>query len=283
MARLSLGSQHFHAKENVPKTSRNAQTLNLPNPEIEEYITQNKSLAVRNAELTLKVADLEARVQQLEDENALLQCKREFDTESTFRVQSVLDQAETLVADLLGTFVEKLNHIRVQEHVQDSVLLQTLLSALSACRPVTSTPRTERDYTDGESVLWAGIPLQKMDESGKERSVSVASLADLAMIDDLCMELQNNVGNMLLPELSTKVAVFSDLTPIKEEPKTDGHKAKEQKGKRGQVKKAEARKPRERRRRPLSNVTNRRRALRSRTKVEEVPDDIFDFVDETEA
>lgn len=323
MARLSLGSQHYNAKSRrssmiTQPTSRSESQLSVQNSsqtvpldletksarDIDGYMVQNKLLAIKNAELTLRIADLENRITQLVTENVALQNSSEHNT--AFRIQSTLEVVESMVADRFAGFVQEFESIRAQEKLPPSALLATLLAALSSCGPISSTPRADREGSQLGMQTWGNFGPDQSDngengENSKERSVSVASLADLAMLDELGKSTlpeppQNNVGKLLLPELSTKVSVFSEkegisgqstpLLPIDESPRkrirSVTKKAKEE-GQEFQEIKKEAR---PRRRKPLSNVTNRRAVLRRRAKeadpVEEVDSNIFDFVDQHE-
>lgn len=326
MARLSIGSQHFHAKDKISSTL----SLNSPlqpesfaptkNPDIDNYMVQNKLLSMKNSELTLRVADLESRITQLVTENVVLQSNTLSKSEANFKIQNTLDLVESVVAEKFAALLQELKEIRAQEELPQSNLLTTLLTALASCRPVTSTPRADREFGEyGSMQTWGGLPLvssnsgarSMLDDGTKERSVSVASLADLAMLDDLEKSIspenrteQNNVGKLLLPELSTRVSVFSDQQPgvvsTHLGPIDEGIEPEEQPRKRTRSHSAEAEKATPiikteikseptrgtRKRRPLSNVTNKRRSvLRRRAKTiashsEEVPDsDIFEFVD----
>lgn len=349
MARLSLGSQHFHAQDKRSSTSPqqaapttepkpasqlnpnaqqpseqtklNAQANEYPQPtvchsrpNIDSYMVQNKLLAMKNSELTQRVADLESQISQLVTENVALQNRGMSQADSNYRMHTTLDIVESVVAEKVSGILQEIERIRAQEELPESNMLTTLLSALSSCRPVTSTPRGDRDFADFDlGQTWGGLPLLTSAEQAalnvstesKERSVSVASLADLAMIDDLEKsvspeskgEQQNNVGKLLLPELSTKVSVFADqvpqstaLVPIDEEEEAEGPPTKRTRRGRAKtnvkteiIKQEPARTTR--RRKPLSNVTNKRRTPLRRSKTllvepEEVIDnDIFEFVD----
>lgn len=275
-----------------------------PARDIDSYMVQNKLLAIKNAELTLRIADLENKITQLVTENVALQNSSENNT--AFRIQNTLEIVESMVADRFAGFVHEFENIRTQEKLPPSALLATLLAALSSCGPISSTPRADREGSQLGMQTWGNFGPDQSDhgdsgENSKERSVSVASLADLAMLDELGKSslpepTQNNVGKLLLPELSTKVSVYSDkegisgqstpLLPIDESPKKRSRSVTKKPGE-GQEFQDIKKETRPRRRKPLSNVTNRRRAvLRRRAKeadpVEEVDSNIFDFVDQHE-
>lgn len=311
MARLSLGSQHFSAKDRRLSTMDHVSTpppnpeIPMKNAELDNFKVQNKLLAMKNSELTLKVADLEAKIAQLVAENVSLQSNTLSETDTKFRILNVLDMVESSVADKFSGILQEIREIRAQEQLPQSHVVSALESALVSCRPVTSTPQADREIGTSEQLpTWGGLPLGSEDVT-KERSVSVASLADLAMLDDLKSESpevreQNNVGKSLLPELSTRVSVLPDdtltlaskpLEAIDEEEKSETQAKKPvgcQSTMKAKIKpevKAEAKRPR--RRRPLANVTNKRRAtLPRRAKIlsvepEEQPSDgIFEFVDD---
>lgn len=245
---------------------------------------QNKLLAIKNSELTQRIADLEKQISVLVTENVSLQNRGISQTESNYRLQSNLGLVESVVTEKFSEILQEIAKVKDQEQIPQSKSLSAVLQALSACRPVTSTPQADREHREYE-LEWAGLPLLENDsmEASKERSVSVASLADLAMMEELEKSVspelkeQNNVGKLLLPELSTKVSVLPDvLDSIEEEPsKKRPRKVKTE------VKKEDKKKePVRRKRRPLLNVTNRKRILRSKTPVqEEIENDIFEFVD----
>ncbi|SGZ57914.1 CIC11C00000001528 [Sungouiella intermedia] len=324
MAKLSIGSQHYNAKSRrssmINSTSsqgtqnsvvNSSQTVPLEpeskqSRDIDSYMVQNKLLAIKNAELTQRIADLESKIAQLVTENVALQNSSE--SESKFRIQNTLEIVESVMADRFTGILQEIESIRRQEKLPLSTLLSTLQTALASCGPMSSTPRADGEDNHLGIQAWGNYPLDDDNDQGsensKERSVSVASLADLAMLEDLGKSslpetTQNLVGKLLLPELSTKVSVYFDkngvagqstpLLPIEENDtprkrtrsvtKTETDKQVDANG--FQDIKRESR---PRKRKPLSNVTNRRRSVlrRKAKEVEEVDSNIFDFVDQHE-
>lgn len=352
MARLSIGSQYFQAKErresmvygqNASKPETDKGDPDFPNPSfntnsgdlpstVDNYIAQNKLLAMKNSEMALRMSEMEAKMSELIRQNALLKNGANGHRNSE-KLEQRLRQIETSILKRLGHVLATLLEIRAEESLPENPMVSVVEAALPGrSKPVTSTPTTDNlaSFLGEKAEYWGD---NEGETTERSRANSVLPDVDMAMIEgqsrEEATELQNERN--ILPESSQGFSVHMDtlehnnlatveelvLSPekgqtkrIKLHPETekqlldrssrrkpvnyrlsqtknddfkDDTESENNKTSRHTINKSKAT------RKPLSNVTNRRRAALRRkakdivTREEEVPDkEIFEFVEPEE-
>lgn len=99
------------------------------------YLHQNRALAMQNSTMAAKVTEMEIRIAELVNENAIAKKRASQNAHSTVRLEEVVLQIESAVVGKVDEIFQCLKSLRSREGLSSNPKLDALSD-----RPVTSTP-----------------------------------------------------------------------------------------------------------------------------------------------
>lgn len=198
MARLSIGSQYFQVKGNkagpgteelpTPQKSTNETTTNVDN-----YVVQNKLLAMKNSTMALRITEMELKIGELINENYMLRQKNKEGPDKSDRTLDLrLRHIESTVLGKVSEILSTLLTIREEEGLPENPSISAVTAAMPSIshQVTTSTPNGEKQgsFLGENTVNWAGSLPNSLSSTGEGVSTPgfspLPSLADVAMLED---------------------------------------------------------------------------------------------------
>lgn len=184
---------------------------------VDNYIVQNKLLAMKNSTMAQQIAEMELRNGELIKENMMLNQRGEGASDKMHHTMDFrLSHIERIVLGKLSEILSTLLKIREEEGLPANPVVSAISEVISRdSQPVTtSTPTVEKQgsFLGQDAVCWAGELLKSISPAVTTLGNSpVPSVADVAMLEDESKSESSAIDTgEVLPDMQQGVYVQQD-------------------------------------------------------------------------